>query len=123
MQSLYGSGQIYLGELPNSNRVICVFLKTSARDETTPAAAARRLTGGRHSVLPGGLVVAQGEQQGLDGADEDPCQAAVKDDVEEDDPDCGGEAEGERVCVSAGDIMAYNKTTHTRWCTNPQIWM
>lgn len=52
----------------------------------------RRLTRGRDSVLPGRFVVAQGEQQGLDGADEDACQAAVKDDVEEDDSDCGGEA-------------------------------
>lgn len=49
------------------------------------------LTRGGHSVLPGGLVVAQGEQHGLDGADEDPSQAAVENDVEYYNFDCGGE--------------------------------
>lgn len=41
------------------------------------------LTRGCDAVLPGGLVVAQGEQQGLDGADEDASQAAVEDEVED----------------------------------------
>ena len=40
------------------------------------------LTRGCNSVLPGGLVGAQGEQHGLDGSDEDPCQAPVEDDIE-----------------------------------------
>lgn len=48
------------------------------------------LTWGGNSVLPGGLVVAQREQQGLDGADEDSRQASVEDDVESNDFDCGG---------------------------------
>lgn len=48
------------------------------------------LTGRRHSVLPGGLVVAQGEQHGLDGPDEDRRQATVEDDVKQQDFDCEG---------------------------------
>lgn len=40
------------------------------------------------SVLPGGLVVAQGKQQGLDGSDEDSSQASIEDDVEQQDFDC-----------------------------------
>ena len=46
------------------------------------------LTRGCDSVLPGGLVVAEGEQQGLDGADEDPSQAAIENDVEYYNFDC-----------------------------------
>lgn len=46
------------------------------------------LTGRRDSVLPGGLVVAQGEQHGLDGSDEDSSQTAVENDVKEQDFDC-----------------------------------
>lgn len=51
------------------------------------------LTRGGHSVLPSGLVVAEGEQHGLDGADEDAGQTSVEDDVEHNDFDCGGEVE------------------------------
>lgn len=46
------------------------------------------LTRGCDSVLPGGLVVAQGEQHGLDGSDEDPGQAAVENDIEQKNFDC-----------------------------------
>lgn len=49
------------------------------------------LTRGCNSVLPGGLVVTQGEQHGLDGADEDPGQEAVENDIERKDFDCGEE--------------------------------
>lgn len=48
------------------------------------------LTRGCDSILPGGLVVAQGEQQGLDGSDEDSSQASVENDIEQDNFDCGG---------------------------------
>lgn len=51
------------------------------------------LTRGCDSVLPGGLVVAQGKQHGLDGANKDGSQAAVENDVEQDDFDCGREKE------------------------------
>lgn len=47
------------------------------------------LTRGCDSVLPGGLVVAQGEQHGLDGSDEDPGQAAVENDIKQNNFDCG----------------------------------
>lgn len=59
------------------------------------------LTRGCDSILPGGLVVAQGEQQGLDGSDEDPSQAPVENDVEQDNFDCGGEKK-KRKNMSAG---------------------
>lgn len=49
------------------------------------------LTRGCDSILPGGLVVAQGKQQGLDGSDEDSSQASVENDIEQDNFDCGGE--------------------------------
>lgn len=49
------------------------------------------LTRGCDSVLPGGLVAAQGEQQGLDGSDEDASQAAVENDIKQQNSDCGGE--------------------------------
>lgn len=46
-----------------------------------------------NSVLPGGFVVAKGEQQRLDGADEDGSQEAIENDVEQDNFDCGREKE------------------------------
>ena len=55
------------------------------------------LTRGCDSVLPGGLVGAQGEQQCLDGADEDPGQASVENDIEQQNFDCRGK-EKERTC-------------------------
>lgn len=59
--------------------------------ETGDTLSAFRLTGGCDSVLPGGLVVAQGEKHGLDGADEDGGQKAVEDDIEQKDFGCGRE--------------------------------
>ncbi len=60
------------------------------------------LTRGCDSVLPGGLVIAQCEQQGLDGSDEDPSQAAVEDDIEQQNFDCEGEKKKKKKrCVSA----------------------
>lgn len=55
------------------------------------------LTRGCDSILPGGLVVAQGEQQGLDGSDEDSSQASVENDIEQDNFDCGGGKKKERI--------------------------
>ena len=52
-----------------------------------------RLTRGGDSVLPGGLVVAQGEHHGLEGSDEDPSQAAVENNIKQENFDCGGEKE------------------------------
>lgn len=52
---------------------------------------ASQLTRGCHSVLPGGLVVAQGKQHGLDGSDENPSQASVENDIKQEDFDCGRE--------------------------------
>ena len=49
------------------------------------------LTWGGHAVLVGGFVVAQGQEKGLDGPDEDPCQASVEYHVEQEDLDCGTE--------------------------------
>lgn len=62
-----------------------------SQTRTTGRERAARLTGGCHSVLPGGLVVAQGEQHGLDGADENPGQASVENDIKQEDFDCGRE--------------------------------
>lgn len=39
------------------------------------------LTGRCNSVLPGGLVVAQGEKHGLDGSNEDSSQTTVENHV------------------------------------------
>lgn len=39
--------------------------------------------------MPSGFEVAQGEEENLDGADEDPSQAAVKDEIEQEDLCCG----------------------------------
>lgn len=39
--------------------------------------------------MPGGLVVTQGKQQGLDGANKDASETAIEDDVESKDFDCG----------------------------------
>jgi len=41
-----------------------------------------------YSVLPGGFVIVQGEEQNLDGADKDPSQTAIKDEIEEEDFCC-----------------------------------
>ena len=58
---------------------------------------ATALTRWSDPVLPGGLVVAEGEQHGLDGADEDPGQTAVEDHVEQRDLDCGGDRNTDRI--------------------------
>lgn len=66
-------------------RQSCVLASRQDRKCVSP------LTRGCNSVLPGGLVGAQGEQQGLDGSDEDPRQAPVEDDIEHYNFDCSGE--------------------------------
>lgn len=59
------------------------------------------LTRGCNSVLPGGLVFTQSEQHCLDGANEDPSQAAVEYNIEQRNFDCGGKR---KECVSTEKV-------------------
>lgn len=70
------------------------------------------LTRGCNSVLPGGLVFTQSEQHCLDGANEDPSQAAVEYNIEERNFDCGGEG---KKRVSAQRKLKLLRTWR-KWC-------
>lgn len=46
------------------------------------------VTWGCHTVLVLGFKFTDGEQHHLDGPNENPCQAAIEDDIEEEDLNC-----------------------------------
>ncbi|KAF3857479.1 hypothetical protein F7725_009338 [Dissostichus mawsoni] len=78
--------------------------------------ASRQTGSGGHSLPGGATLSCQSEQQGLDGSDEDSSQAAIEDDVEGNNFDCGGEKE-ERLSVQRGDKVCKNHVTGSRIST------
>lgn len=96
--------------------ILCQFtliINYTKRHKRQDSHCNRAVTWRSYPVLPGGFVIAQGEEENLDGADKDPGQEAIKDKIEEEDFCCGERKRETGHILLCGDILSNNSDVVT----------